>query len=74
MGGIELNPWGGETWRNGGETGFQPRKFTSYSRDASGRDQAMHRSYHAWFNRFDQPDPFDESYDLTDPQTFNRYA
>jgi len=32
------------------------------------------RSYHGWHSRFDQPDPWDGSYDLTDPQSFNRYA
>jgi uncharacterized protein RhaS with RHS repeats len=29
----------------------------------------MHRR-----SRFDQPDPYDGSYDLTDPQSFNRYS
>ncbi|MGH9904947.1 MAG: hypothetical protein ACRD8U_05095, partial [Pyrinomonadaceae bacterium] len=27
-----------------------------------------------WHSRFDQPDPYDGSYSLTDPQSFNRYA
>src|SRR6266436_1180343 len=34
----------------------------------------MMRSYHSYWNRFDQPDPYDGSYDLTDPQSLNRYA
>jgi hypothetical protein len=34
----------------------------------------MHRRYNRWWSRFDQPDPYDGSYDLTDPQSFNRYA
>jgi len=32
------------------------------------------RSYHSYWNRFDQPDPYDGSYDLTDPQSLNRYT
>ncbi len=34
----------------------------------------MHRRYNRWHLRFDQPDPSDGSYDLTDPQSFNRYS
>ena len=34
----------------------------------------MKRSYHGWHSRFDQPDPWDGSYDLSDPQSFNRYT
>jgi hypothetical protein len=30
--------------------------------------------YHGWYSRFYQPDPWDGSYDLTDPQSFNRYS
>jgi RHS repeat-associated protein len=69
------DPWGGEvtgSWVF--NTSQQKRKYTSYDRNANGRDEAMHRSYHAWFNRFDQPDPSDGSYDLADPQSFNRFA
>jgi RHS repeat-associated protein len=52
---------------------FQPKKFTSYERDANGTDEAMFRRYNRWHSRFDQPDPYD-GYDLTDPQSFNRYS
>jgi hypothetical protein len=34
----------------------------------------MFRRYNRWQSRFDQPDPYDGSYDATDPQSFNRYA
>jgi hypothetical protein len=34
----------------------------------------MFRRYNRWWSRFDQPDPYEGSYDLTDPQSFNRYA
>ena len=70
---VELDPWGGETNRSSNEA-FQPRKFTSYSRDGIGSDDAMHRRYNRWWSRFEQPDPYDGSYDLANPQTFNRYA
>lgn len=67
---IELDPWGGETNRSSNEA-FQPKKFTSYERDANGSDDAMHRRYSRWHSRFDQPDPYDGSYDATDAQSFN---
>jgi RHS repeat-associated protein len=70
---IELDPWGGETDRNSNEA-FQPHKFTSYERDGIGSDDAMHRRYNRWWSRFEQPDPYDGSYNLADPQSFNRYA
>jgi RHS repeat-associated protein len=54
---------------------FQPRHFTTYERDTvGGMDEAMARRYHGWWSRFSQPDPYDGSYSLTDPQSFNRYA
>lgn len=34
----------------------------------------MFRRYNRAHARFDQPDPYEGSYDLTDPQSFNRYA
>jgi RHS repeat-associated protein len=35
---------------------------------------AMNRRYNRWWSRFEQPDPYDGSYDATDPQSLNRYA
>jgi RHS repeat-associated protein len=70
---IELDPWGGETNRSSNQA-FQPHRFTTYERDANQSDEAMHRRYNRWWSRFDQPDPYDGSYDLTDPQSLNRYA
>ncbi|PYS25033.1 MAG: hypothetical protein DMF72_03030 [Acidobacteria bacterium] len=70
---IELDPWGGDanwSWN----AAFQPRKFTTYIRDANGSDDAMFRRYNRWHSRFDQPDPHGHSYALTDPQSFNRYT
>jgi hypothetical protein len=34
----------------------------------------MFRRYNRWQSRFDQPDPYDGSYDAINPQSFNRYA
>jgi RHS repeat-associated protein len=70
---VELDPWGGDTNRSS-NGGFQPKKFTSYERDGNGSDEAMHRRYNRWYSRFDQPDPYEGSYDLANPQSFNRYA
>jgi RHS repeat-associated protein len=70
---VDLDPWGGETGRSWGQ-GKQPYKFTTYERDGNGNDQAMFRQYHSYWQRFDQPDPYDGSYNITDPQSLNRYA
>src|SRR5258707_1464215 len=32
------------------------------------------RRYQSYWNRFSQPDPYDGSYNITDPQSFNRYT
>jgi RHS repeat-associated protein len=70
---VELDPWGADTNRSS-NSAFQPKKFTSYDRDSNGTDEAMFRRYNRWQSRFDQPDPYDGSYELTNPQSFNRYA
>jgi len=70
---IELDPWGGNTNRNSNEA-FQPQAFTTYTRDSIAADDAMFRRYNRWWSRFDQPDPYDGSYELSNPQSFNRYA
>lgn len=70
---VDLDPWGGETVRSSNQV-FQPHRFTSYERDANGGDDAMLRRYQVGWNRFAQPDPYDGSYNLADPQSFNRYV
>jgi len=70
---VELDPWGADTSRSS-NAAFHPKKFTSYERDSNGTDEAMFRRYNRWQSRFDQPDPHDGSYSLTNPQSFNRYA
>ncbi len=70
---IDLDPWGGETSRSSNQA-FQPHRYTSYERDGNGSDEAMMRRYAGKWHRFVQPDPSAGSYDLTNPQSFNRYA
>jgi RHS repeat-associated protein len=70
---IDLDPWGGETNRSA-SSAFQPHKYTTYERDANGGDDAMMRRYQSNWTRFSQPDPYDGSYDATNPQSFNRYS
>jgi len=70
---VELDPWGGNTNRSSNDA-FQPHKFNNYERDINQSDDAMFRRYNRWWSRFDQPDPFDGSYDLGNPQSLNRYA
>ena len=70
---IELDPWGGNTNRTSNGA-FQPRWFNGYERDNNGADEAMFRRYNRWWSRFDQADPYDGSYDIRNPQSFNRYA
>jgi RHS repeat-associated protein len=70
---VELDPWGGNTNRSSTDA-FQPHKFNNYERDINQSDEAMFRRYNRWWSRFDQPDPYDGSYNLADPQSLNRYA
>jgi RHS repeat-associated protein len=70
---IDLDPWGGETARSSNQA-FQPHRYTSYERDGNSGDEAMMRRYNGKWHRFMQPDPYDGSYDLANPQSFNRYA
>ena len=70
---IDLDPWGGETARSSNQA-FQPHRYTSYERDANGGDDAMMRRYQSSMSRFAQPDPYEGSFRLEDPQSFNRYS
>ncbi len=70
---IELDPWGGNTDRLNNHN-LQPIMFNNYIRDGNSSDDAMFRRYNRWWSRFDQPDPYGGSYDVNNPQTFNRYA
>jgi len=70
---IELDPFGADTSFSS-NAAFQPHKYTSYERDGNASDEAMFRRFNRYHSRFDQPDPYDGSYDSTDPQSFNRYS
>jgi RHS repeat-associated protein len=72
---VEFDPWGGEVpspWSQ--MSWLQPHRYTTYERDLNSSDEAMYRRYNRWWSRFDHPDPYDGSYSLTDPQSFNRYS
>ena len=72
---VVFDPWGGDvggTWSQ--NVSQQRRRFTTYERDGNNSDEAMMRRYNRWYARFDQPDPFDGNYSLTNPQSFNRYS
>ncbi len=70
---VNLDPWGGETAESSNQS-VQPHRYTSYERDGNGGDEAMFRRYESRLPRFSQPDPYDGSYDLSDPQSLNRYS
>ena len=69
---IELDPFGGETNRSTNQN-YQSHRYTTWERDWTG-DESLFRRYHGWWSRFAHPDPYDGSYDSTNPQSFNRYA
>lgn len=50
--------------------------FTGYESDQSesSTDYAIFRNLSTSMGRFNRPDPYDGSYDLTNPQSLNRYA
>ena len=49
--------------------------FTGYARDTeTGNDYAQARYYASGMGRFLTPDPYDGSYDINNPQSFDRYA
>jgi RHS repeat-associated protein len=69
---VELDPWGANTDRSY-DAAFQPQTFTTYTIDANGGFDAKYRRYSVT-GRFAQPDPYGGSYNLSDPQSLNRYA
>jgi RHS repeat-associated protein len=75
---VESDPWGGQVQNNNSNwiinPTLQPHPYTTYERDWNLSDDAMNRRYNRWWSRFDQPDPYDGSYNLQNPQTLNRYA
>jgi RHS repeat-associated protein len=70
---VDMDPWGGETSRSNNQSMISQR-YTTYERDGNGGDEAQMRRYQSRWIRFSQPDPWDGSYDMTDPQSFNRYS
>jgi RHS repeat-associated protein len=58
------------------ETGTQEKHhFTSYERNSeTGTDYAVNRQYDQIAGRFRRPDPSEDSYDYSHPQSLDRYA
>jgi RHS repeat-associated protein len=51
----------------------EKHRFTTYERDAeSGTDYAINRQYQTITGRFMQADPFEGSYEISNPQSLNR--
>ena len=62
-------------WRNSSGSSTNLYGFTGYEADAeSGMNYATFRNESPSLGRFSRPDPYDGSYDLTDPQSLNRYS
>lgn len=74
--GAEFDPFGGQVNNSNWDLNswMQPHKYTTYERDSNQSDDAMYRRYNRWWSRFDQPDSSGESYNLSAPQSLNRYA
>jgi hypothetical protein len=48
--------------------------YAQLAADTNGTDIAQFRSYETAQTRWLSPDPYNGSYDLSNPQSFNRYA
>jgi RHS repeat-associated protein len=60
---------------NGSAPTNNPYLFTGYELDSeSSSDYATFRNLSTSMGRFNRPDPYDGSYDLSNPQSLNRYA
>ena len=71
LGANDISPYG-ELISN---TAADRLLFTQHERDTeNGSDAALYRQYSSAQGRWLSPDPSSGSYDLTDPQSLNRYA
>jgi RHS repeat-associated protein len=67
----------GNLWSNYGPSPSDTHYlFTGYESDASesSTDYAVNRNLSTSMGRFNRPDPYDGSYDQTNPQSLNRYS
>jgi RHS repeat-associated protein len=73
---IDYYPFGGVVANYGSSPSDNHYLFTGYESDASesSTDYATFRNLSMSMGRFNRPDPYDGSYDPTDPQSLNRYA
>jgi RHS repeat-associated protein len=70
---VDYYPYGGVAYNSGSSTNLYG--FTGYETDTeSASNYAVFRNESPSQGRFLRPDPYDGSYDLTDPQSLNRYS
>jgi RHS repeat-associated protein len=72
---VDYLPFGDISHNYGSAASDIHYQFTGDETDSeSSTDYAMYRNLSGTMARFNRPDPYDGSYDLTNPQTFNRYV
>ena len=66
-------PWGDSLTASGSDN--DPYHFAGLDHDAdAGTEHAQFRQYSSTLGRWMSPDPYDGSYDFSNPQSFNRYT
>jgi len=73
---VDYLPFGSVVANYGSAPSDNHYTFTSYESDQSesSTDYAVYRNLETTMGRFYRPDPYDGSYDATDPQSLNRYS
>jgi RHS repeat-associated protein len=73
---LDYRAFGDVVANYGGSPSDDHYVFTGYESDASdsSTDYAQFRNLGMEMGRFTRPDPYDGSYDQTNPQSFNRYS
>jgi RHS repeat-associated protein len=73
---IDYLPFGSVEANYGASPSLNHYTFTGYESDQSdsSTDYAVFRNLNTAVGRFNRTDPYDGSYDATDPQSLNRYA
>jgi RHS repeat-associated protein len=73
---IDYRGFGDIASNYGGSPTSNHYLYTGYESDdtENNTDFAQFRNHSAYMGRFSRPDPYDESYDPTNPQSLNRYS
>jgi RHS repeat-associated protein len=64
----------GDGWSNTQATLYDAQQFAGMDWDSTSNEHAQYREYSNMAGRWLSPDPYGGSYDMSDPQSFNRYA